>query len=205
MASRDRVIAVSKYTKLKHNPNYDQTTLPDFRTGGTVPPSSQFKQSPSDRALIEKRRKLAKHYPLKNGLPYVPSYAKYKNGVINLFDPNVPTLDFAEKNIKEPKDSLLRLHRLGSQLKTVEKLKIDRTEGVEDMMKKLIYKTDDDIGAREMYFLADRVHDTQGHRNQRTKYGLVHENPFEATQKVLKMLKDLAAKQERSPADRMLL
>jgi hypothetical protein len=197
--SRDRVIPVSKHTQLKSNPDHDQTTIPDFRTGGTVPPQSQFKKSPNDRAMIERRRKLAKHYPLKNGLPYIPSYSKYKNGVINLFNPNVPTLEFAEKNIKEPEDSLLRVHRLGSQLKTVEKLKIDRTEGVEDMMKKLIYKTDDDIGAREMFFLADRVHDTQGHRNKRLKYGMVHENPFESTQKILSMLKDLAVKQERSP------
>lgn len=199
---RDRVLDGNVPSKYKFP--YDQTTIPDFRVPGTVAPISQFKKSPSDLELIAKRRKLAKHYPLKNGLPYVPSYAKYKNGVINLFDPNVPTLDFAEKNIKEPYDSLLKTHRLGSQLKTVEKLKIDRTEGVEDMMKKLIYKTDDDIGAREMFFLADRPHDLQGHRNKRLKHGMVHENPFESTQKILKILKDLAVKQERSPADGML-
>lgn len=199
MKSRDRIIPVNKFTKQ----NYDQTTIPDFRTGGTGAPMSQFKKSPNDRAMIERRRKLAKHYPLKQGLPYIPSYSKYKNGVINLFNPNVPTLEFAESNIKEPKDSLLRVHRLGSMLKTAEKLKIDRTEGIENDMT-VVWKSTDDIGAREMFFLADRVHDTQGHRNKRLKYGIVHENPFESTQKILSMLKDLAVKQERAPTNGML-
>lgn len=200
MKSRDRVITVNKFTQQ----SYDQTTIPDFRTVGTVAPISQFKKSPNDRAMIERRRKLAKNYPLKNGLPFVPSYSKYKNGVINLFNPNVPTLEFAESNIKEPMDSLLRVHRLGSMLKTVGKLKIDRTEGIENDMTVNIWKSTDDIGAREMFFLADRVHDTQGHRNKRLKYGIVNENPFESTQKILSMLKDLAIKQERAPTNGML-
>ncbi len=163
-------------TKQISSKQYDQKTLPDMRVPGSpLDNMNQFKQTkPYDS---EQRKKNHKHFPLKNGLPYVP-LAVYAQGAINLFDPDKPHLTFARANIKQPYDSLLKQHRLGAFVKVVDKLKFQVKQNEKN--DKISYIGNDDIGLQEKYFLEDRPHATLKHRAHNIKHGHVKVNRFES-------------------------
>lgn len=188
---RARVIPTLSFTH-----NTEALTLPDYKTIGSVPPVSQYKKSTYGKKEIEDRKKRAKHFPLKNGLPYVPSYMKSKEGAINMFDPSIPTLQFAASNIKEPYDSLLKDHRLASQRQVVNALKREQAASVETDWRRAITENYDAVKVREMHILPEHPHDIQKHRNDRLRNGIVDLNAFESTQKVLNLIKDLTSKNQ---------
>lgn len=166
---------------------YDQTTMPDSRTPGSDVPleAAQFRKVALTN--LEGRRARAKKYPLKNGLPYVPTTADHNAyGVVNLFDPTKPTNAFAMRNTKMPLDSLLKHPSnydqkmlRGKEMSVQADINYAQRDGFRDWVDSTPYN--------DLFFLADRPHDLQKHRNDRIRNGMVNLQPYEAMIRAVEM------------------
>ena len=202
MKPRERVIPTSKLTEKC----YDQRTIPDFRTPGTNDPISQYKLSKTPNDANAKYRKANhKHFPLRNGVPYVPIVkAMEARGAINLFDPTQFTVPYALAQVKQPEDSLIRARHLSKVLKVTEKMGLTESLNAKrdrvDPSNRMNPMIRDNLDLQEQFFLSDRrKHDELKHKVDRHKNGLVELNAFENTKKILNMLNELKAKETRAP------
>jgi len=176
MKPRTRYL-VPEGSKQLPSSQYDQKIVRDMRMPGSVPLVTQYKKTKRYNNI--ERQKNHKHYPLKNGLPFVPIYQiMQKSGAINLFNPDEFTLVYAKSQLKEPYDSLLKEHRMKSFVKATQKMQVLADRNVID--DKIRWIDNDDIGLQEKYFLEDRPHGLQRHRNINLKQGHVKVNRFES-------------------------
>lgn len=195
MKPRERVL---KPTGMKQfdSSQYDQKTLPDFRTGGTIESKSQFMLS--SRYDDGYRAMFHKTFPLRNSVPYIPPIDTLNDFPgFNLFDTRKAQIEFALGNSKkDPADVTVYQpleHRKDKAIKLGEKIYLLRAERAEDDMKKWIT---DPIQLQDKYFLKDRrMHDLKEHRKDKYKNGIANQNPFESTFKLMEILKDIQNQQ----------
>jgi hypothetical protein len=191
MIVRERVLKTKGLSQVSSK-QYDQKTIPDFRTGGTIEPMNQFKQSATYDDPY--RKKYHKNFPLRNSVPYIPPINTYNDFPgLNLFDNRRTQLEFALTNSKkEPVDVSIYQpleHRQKAAVKLGEKIYLIRAERAEDDMKQWIK---DPIRLQEKFFLKDRqMHDLKNHRTDKFKNGIANQNPYESTFKLMEILKDI--------------
>lgn len=182
----------ARYIPANNDPTYyDQKSIVDKRVVGTPIDNTCTYANVKSRHM----KKNVKYYPLKNALPYVPIETTMRERVaINLFDPLQSNLNFAFKQIKQPKDSLVQEHHLGKVLRMTQKLNKNAVINERDIERQFI--DNDNVGLQDKYFIEDRPHDLVKHRNDRTKNGLVNYNTMENTEKIYKLIKEHLTKKD---------
>lgn len=181
-----------RYIPANNEPTYyDQKSIVDKRVVGSPIDST------CTYAMVKSKhmKKNVKYYPLKNALPYVPIETTMRERVaINLFDPLQSNLNFAYKQIKQPKDSLVQEHHLGKVMRMTQKLNKNAVINEKNIEQQFI--DDDNVGLQDKYFIESRPHDLVKHRNDRIKNGLINNNTHESTDKIYKLIKDHLAKKD---------
>lgn len=168
---------------------FAQKTIPDTRVPGQVFFPGQFKKQ---KLLSQAQRQAnAKHYPLKNGMPFVPSITPMRTGVSNLFDHKKAQLGFCFENNKQPEDSLLKNHPGRDSYMKVQAQCLAVAASNEEAKEEAWYHMINDNNIRELYFLEDRPHDQQGHRNRVNRNGLVSRNAFQEMEKTVELANGL--------------